>query len=700
MKCFDKLNFDLNIKIPVIFHNLNYDLRLILESLKDYENIKDLKINSLNINKENFKTFNIDIYQFIDSNAFLNSSLENLLNNLSNENKLTMKKYLSDNNEEKFNLINKKGHFPYKWFDSIEKFKCDVPDKEHFYNDLNDKNLTNDEYETLLKVNKIFNIKNFEEFHDLYLKRDVYGLCDVFENYRDLTIKNYGLDPVYYIGVPSLSWSCMLKFTKINLELLTDINKYIFFEKGIRGGLSKSVKRYVKANNKYCNDYDNKKESNYLLYIDANNLYGKIMTMKLPYKNFEWFKDLSLFTKEFILNYDIDKSDIGYTLEVDLKINDDKHNYFNDLPLCPEKNKVDYNDLSNYSKDYLNEHKKGKFLSNNKLLCSLYDKKNYVLNIDTLKTALSKGYELLKIHKVIKYNQKNIFKSFVEYNNEMRKNSKNEFEKSYYKLLNNSIYGKTMENVRNRNNIKICNNLNIYKKNVIKNNYKKTIENFGSENFKMIEFNKNEVKLNKPIYIGQTILDLSKNHMNNFYYDVLKKKYNNNLELVLTDTDSFIINVKTDDLYDDLLTLKNEYLDTNNYPLNHPLYSLKNKGKLGLFKDEVMDNNFNLITEIISLGSKVYSYKTLYNEKKTLKGVKKYVKDNELTFNHYYNVLFNKSIINIKQKGIRSYNLNNYSITENKEALNYYDDKRYILNDGINTLSYGHYSLNQPAKVF
>ena len=204
-------------------------------------------------------------------------------------------------------------------------------------------------------------------------------------------------------------------------------------EEGIRGGICHSIHRHAKANNKYMKNYDESKESSYIQYLDANNLYGWAMSEKLPKKKFKWVEDTSRINEEFIKNYN-ENSYKGYTLEVDVKHPKKIHNLHSDLPLLPKRIKID---------------------KCKKLVCNLHNKKKCVVHIKSLKQALNHGLKLERVHRIIEFNQKAWLKPYIDTNTELRKLAKDDFENDLFKLMNNAVFGKTMENIRKHRDIKL-----------------------------------------------------------------------------------------------------------------------------------------------------------------------------------------------------------------------------------------------------
>ena len=331
----------------MIFHNLSgYDAHLFVKNLGETEG----NINCIPNNEEKYISFSKEIVvgeyinkegkkveekheiRFLDSFKFMASSLDSLAGNLS---KSDLSKFIQTKKEfgEKYELLTKKGIYPYDYMNGFEKFSEEkLPPKKDFYSKLNDCGISEEEYEHAQKIWKEFKIQNLGEYHDLYLKSDVLLLADVFEEFRNICLENYALDPAWYYTSPGLSWDALLKHSKVKLELLTDPDKLLLFEKGIRGGISMISNRYGKANNKYMEEkYDPSQPSKYLAYLDANNLYGWAMMKPLPVGDFKWLSPLELENWK----------EIPCILEVDLDYPKDLHDLHNDYPLAPERLKRD-----------------------------------------------------------------------------------------------------------------------------------------------------------------------------------------------------------------------------------------------------------------------------------------------------------------------------------------------------------------------
>ena len=260
---------------------------------------------------------------------------------------------------------------------------------------------------------------------------------------------------------------------------------------------------------------------------------------------------------------------------------------------------------------------------------------------NALKQALNHRLKFKKIHRVIEFNQKEWLKPYIDMNTELRKAAKNDFEKNLFKLMNNSVFGKTMENIRKHRDIKLVTTDKKRSKLVSEPTYH-TI-NLISEDLSIIEMKKTKVKMNKPIYLGLSILEISKTLMYKFWYDYMKPKYNDNVKLCYMDTDSFIMNIITNYFYEDIASDVENRFDTSNYEAKRPLPTGKNKKVIGLLKDEL---GGKIITEFVTLRPKTYSFLTDDGkEDKKAKGTKKCVLKKMIKFNDYKKCLLDDEVI-------------------------------------------------------
>ena len=659
-----------NLKIPVIFHNLcGYDSHFIMQQIGEiakkhaYTNKKgekqDLNINAIPNNMEKYMAFMLGNHlMFIDSFQFMSSSLDKLVSNLPKDDLRYTSKVFKG---KRLNLMSQKGVYPYDFMDSFEKFnQTELPTKDQLYSILNDQDITVDEYDHAKKVLTTFKIKTMGEYHGLYLGSDVLLLTDVFE------MQYYKLDPCHCFTSPGLSWDAMLKMTNIKLELMTDIDMFQFTEKGMHGGVSYIANRYRKANNKYMKEYDEKAPSKYIVHLDANNLYGWAMSQYLPTGNFKWMTDKEI-SKIDLGKYKADGKK-GLILEVDLEYPQELHDIHNDYPVTPEKVKVSNNMLSDYCKKIAEKYNISIGLVS-KLIPTLRDKKEYVLHYRNLQLYLDLGLKIKKVHRVLKFDQSPWLKQYIDVNTEKRKHAKNSFEKDFFKLMNNSVFGKTMENLCKQADVRLVTNEKKLDKLTSKPTY--VSSKIFNKNLMAVHKVKETLTLNRPAYVGMCILDLSKMLMYDFHYSYIKKKYNNRARLLFTDTDSLTYKIEAEDVYKDFWNDKDMF-DNSDYPESSPYYLNVNKRIIGKFKDEACGIP---ITEFIGLKSKMYSY-VKDNEKggRTAKGIKKNVIKNNIRHEDYKNTLINNEQMHHKMKTIRSqrHQLGSYEI--NKVWLTCFDD--------------------------
>lgn len=672
--------------IPIFFHNFSsYDCHLFIKELAKLDG--DIKV--IPLNKELYISLSHTTYKgersylemrFLDSLRFMPESLDKLASNLAEEDFHSVKSLFSD--PYQFTLMVRKGVLPYEFLDSFDRLDDNtLPPIDAFFNTLNNKKCSDEDYYHARKVWETFNCSTVKSYLEIYLKADVLILTDVFEKFRKVCMDIYGLDPCHFFTAPGLSFDAMLKCTKAHLELLVDVDMYNFFKNGIRGGLVQCCKRHAKANNIYMKDYDDTKSEESILYLDANNLYGWAMCEYLPTGNFKWEE----VTEDIIKKIrDTPKdSPTGYVLSVDLDCPDECHDLQNDLPFCPENKTVE---SSKYKK----------------LIADFTPKRDYTIHYRVLNQCLDNKLVLRKVHRILSFDQEPWLKKYIDENTKHRMAATNTFEKNFYKLLNNAVYGKTMENVDKRKEVHIVTSWERTNKNrlgaqdwIAKSNFHSV--SYFSEDMVAIQMKKVKVVYDKPIYLGFCVLELSKWKMYDFHYNVMKPRFGENLELLYMDTDSFIYLISNVNFFV-RITLEDieKYFDTSEYPENNVFnFPRINKKKLGMMKDE---NCGKIMTEFVGLRSKMYSF-TLDtgDEIKKSKGVKKCILE-KYSISNYRDSVLNKKVYHDDMLTFKSKMHQIYTNKLSKVTLSYNDDKRKIRSDGISTYAWGHYRIRNEEN--
>ena len=394
------------------------------------------------------------------------------------------------------------------------------------------------------------------------------------------------------------------------------------------------------------------------------------MVQNLPTHRFLW-KKVEDFTPEKIDM--LVKNDKGaYLLEVDVEYPKELHENHNELPFLTERMKI------------------GRVEN---LLPNLKDKKGYLVHIKALDQALKHGLKLRKVHRVIEFQQSRWMKAYIMLNTRLRKDAKNEFEKDFFKLMNNSVFGKTMENIRNHKDMKLVTSDKKYLKYVMKPNFKDG-HPFSKHLF-AVEMGKTEITMNKPVYLGQAILDLSKTLMYEFHYDYMRSKYGSKVNLCYMDTESFVYEIETECFYRDIAKDVKKRFDTKGYSKddNRPLPIGENKKVIDPMKDELRGK---IMTDFVALRAKMYAYRKIDKEveEKRCKGTKKCVVSEGLTFDDYKTCLLNGETVYREQMLLENKKHEVYTVNKHKIALNRDDDKRLVQADGITTLARGDVALS------
>jgi hypothetical protein len=684
--------------IPVIFHNLaGYDLHLFIKAMfpgdmfviaksmekyitmtvtpryrmcvdaSDSENFK--RLISFDEFNEMRKTATVDLdtklkkeveyklnskwralysLRFMDSMHFLNNSLERLVANMPPDYKY---QYIFD----KEHML-RKGVYPYEFMDSFEKFLLpSLPPQDKFFSSLSQKHVSDDDYAWAQMIWQRYGCNSMWTYHQLYLMTDVMLLSEVFQCFRLMALRIYGLDPCHYCTTPGLAWDACFKESGASVELMSDLDMYNFVESGIRGGVATVGElRKVELT-------PEEQEHKEIRYFDVNNLYGAAMVRPLPIGGYAWVDHPEQLNYDDVLNMAKEQG-TGYMLEVDLEYPEHLHGMHNDFPLAPE-------------------HVIGK------LMVTLFPKRNYVLHIMNLELYLRLGMVLVKVHKVLKFERKAWMRNYITNNHEQRllaKSRGNNCEADFFKLMNNSVYGKTIENNKKHRNIKIVRSEDELWKWQRQFAYKS--HSIIDENMAIVGFEPEEVLLNKPIIVGFTVLEFAKHIMYELFYCKMKSVLGSQITLLYTDTDSLVV----------LLDKRGRNWEDKEFKA---LNSNMDNDTIGMIKDECAGRT---ITGFVCLRAKSYALRFKDGDKLVNKGVPRHVNNSLFSYQSFVDVFTNGIAKSASFQRIVSLRHNIYSILCEKTALSAADDKRvsHPYNPEF-TFAYGHcileYGVRYPA---
>lgn len=693
-------------KVPVIIHNFRgYDSHLLVRAMGLF---KDRQIQVIGQTMEKYLTMSWGQHiVFKDSLQFLNCSLNGLVECLrkSGRGKFThllgeFKKTHDD--DAHIDLLLRKGVYPYDYMGSAERLQEKaLPPRKAFTSLLRQDECSTEDYEHAQLVWKTFKCERFIDYHNLYLKCDVLLLADVFESFRATAMQNYGLDPAHYVSAPQLSWDAMLKMTECELELLSDPAMFRMVQENLRGGVAMISKRHAKANNKYMGDlYDATKPSSHILYLDANNLYGWSMSEPMAIGEFEWL------TEEQISHIDwctqsVDQSH-GYIVECDIEYPKELHDLHSDYPLAPQRMTVTTDLLSTAQKETRAQYNMSSGKPATKLVPNLFDKERYVCHYRNLKFYIEHGLVLRKVHRVIRFRQSRWLAPYIAKNSALRAATTDEFEKTLWKLLNNSVFGKTCENVTKRSDIRL---LTDSKKCETMTHKPHCLgHKIFSPDIAAVSMKKLVCAIEKPTYVGFVVLELAKLCMYEFHYDYALKRWPNGAcKLLLTDTDSLVYEIQTDDVYADISAPDAvSRFDLSNY--RNEFRNDTNKLVIGKMKDEAAGQ---IVCEVVALRPKMYSYKTLlpqatsgthhFKESKRAKGIQRAAMEHVEHANYLEQLREpTENYVLVRRIGQALHNV--YSFEFEKRGLCAFDDKRYLLSNMIDTLAHGHWRIAQQRS--
>lgn len=635
-------------RIPCFFHNgTGYDLKLILRYLGS-STVQDLNIERaycIAQSSERFKRLDICGVSFVDSLGHLDGSLDTLVKRVTQNGQCPDHcKTIANQVRERYGqdkpweMLTRKGVFPYAWLTTVDRMEeTALPPREAFVSDLSGEGITAEEYAYAQSVWTAFGCRTFRDYHDVYLLTDVWALTDVLCSYIDFGMTNYGLDPTHYASSPAFAQDAMLKITGAKLELLTDMDIFLMFERSIRGGVSMAVHPYARADNKFTrlaagdDSLSESVDDTFIAALDENNMYGGCMSAKLPVGNFRFVSESEKEALEqglpgCLLDKD---ADTGQLWEVDLEFPEHLHDMLNDFPPAPERMTVPDECLSEWQREAIYEKRCAR---TQKLVPHLGKHERYVVHGHTLKLYMALGGQVTRVYRILTFKQAAVIAPFVALNTRLRIQADERgdvFGVNEAKKNTNVIYGKTLQNVRNYADFRLVSlaemsdpRRDLHFRRLLAKNSLKRIEPMTT--LAVLEYRKQEVRLEQPIYLGSAILDLAKRSIYSFWYETMLPNFPG-AKLLYTDTDSLMCLLRTPDLFRDLQRLEvqgnggqpveragqGKFDWSSLDPVQDPQYYSRTNAKvLGMFKPEL---GSCVATEVVCLRSKMYSVLGIFN---------------------------------------------------------------------------------------
>ena len=418
-------------------------------------------------------------------------------------------------------LLTRKGVFPYEYLQHMDVLdETALPPREAFDSRLSGSEISAADYEHAQNVWTTFRCRTMRDYLELYLFTDVCLLADVFETFRATSKEAYELDPAYFVSAPQLAWNAMLRFIKRPIQLISDAEMYRMIQPAVRGGICHASVRYARANNKYMGSlFDRMRRVRYILYIDATNLYGEAMSHALPNGDFTWLSEDECRAAEVSLSgseemreafFRVDPETLGwyYILQVDLEYPPEIHDRDDDYPMAPELLDITPEMLSETQHRLVVKYYNAAVPGSKKLICSLLNKRNYVVFGQLLRHYLNRGMKLTKVHRGIKFTALAYMAGYIQHNTERRfANRDDETKKNFYKGMNLAPYGKTIENVAKRSDIRLLIDPNKMRK-LAEQPHCIDLRVFA-ENLFGIEMRKTKSLINKPFQVSRHIFGIS-----------------------------------------------------------------------------------------------------------------------------------------------------------------------------------------------
>ena len=669
--------------IPIYIHNfMSYDSNFLLNHINSKKSLleKVKQISGLPYNSNKFRSLTFNNFKFLDSFQMLAGSLSDLVDNLSQDkdhSDMVLLQQTISNKPDHLTLLMKKAAYPYEWVRSCEQLKnaTNFPPYEVFISSLrNNENIPREHYEQGKEVFEKLKCKNMLEYTELYCELDTVLLAEVIFEFRNTIFEKFMLAIENYISLPQLAFDACLKTIERPIGKISIPTMVLMFEQNIRGGISFVNNRHEKI--------DAEKDES-LLYIDANNLYGWAQKMYLPTGEYSWCSTRTIANLDWVSM----KSDqpYGYVAEVDISFPENTHDLLDNLPLAPEHMDITYDKLSPYSQTVQNNILGSTAYSykQRKLVTSLEPKTRYLVHYLNLKLYIQLGAQITKVHNVIKFRQEDFIKPFIELASEERAKAKTKFAQNLWKLLANSLYGKFIQDVRKYSKIIFCNDEHHLNR-LLRSPYFIDCHTL-SEKICLVHMRNETILLDRLYSVGFSILELSKFYMYSVWYQFIKPVFKEDAQLVLTDTDSFVIKFKNHTKHDALTKLA-PIMDFSNFPDQFNIIKDKNSRKKipGYFKDEYPTG---IIQEAVGIRSKCYFLKidpdfNYYNPTESTshvvcKGISSSISNNFPLDLFKQCIYSDKTLVKTTMNRIRAKKRKLQTISITKRTLSSGDDKRY-----------------------
>lgn len=678
-------------KLAVYVHNLtNYDGHFLL---KYYKPVNGATLTGIPLNSQKFKTLSYGKLLFLDSAAFLKSSLAKLVESLHHSKRPAPFSLLQTSglcqNEAEAELLCRKGVFPYRFCTSLRRLAMTpwLPDIEHFYCDMTYTDCSQADYAFAHRVYAHFGCRTMLDYLLLYNRTDTILLACVFQNFRAETFDLFGLEVNYFVSLPQLSFEACLKWTDTSIAMVSDEAISLAITQSIRGGLVQVSQRLVEISPEESGE-------RHIFYCDANNLYGLCLAQKLPFDDYRYLAPEALEDIDW-KSFDCDQ-DVGYILCVDLSYRDPRlHNLHNDLPFAPETKSVTFDEMSPYMQTLLLtlRGERSRNMKETKLAATLCDKKKYVIHCKHLQLCLLHGLKIDKIHYIISFRQKAIFNKYIACMTQKRKESQCSFDKFLAKLYVNAIFGRSIENKTKHVNVRFCSTASRSARYI--GHPLAVSRRIINSDLIAVFLRKHKVMFDRAYLVGFSVLELAKTFMFKTYYtDIVPALGRDNVECIYSDTDSLqlvVENMGKNQIYEKLKPI----LDCSNLPSSHPYYDVSNKMTPGYFKDETGSRTIKGVVAI-----KPKSYCLLYEDGYTEVKCKGVAQANlaQIKFDHYKRALLNSCEFVSLQRQFRAKNNEMATVECLKKSISPIETKRFWLNCGVHSRALGHYMNSRSSE--